>query len=377
VLPQDHVLVAYLSAYCKEKLGEPTEQDYAAASRLSTQYIFPNRAETLEVLHAALQARPSDGTAHYLLGTLLFSRGLTDAAIDEWNAAAKLAPTTPVLHADLGNALLRVKRDASAALPVFRDGIAVDPKNAALYAGMDQALSILQRPASDRVHALEQYPDLANMPSALVYELALNRSGAGDFKGAENLFRDRFFPREEGGTNVRQVWVEVRLQEAISLERKGNCSAATSMGAKLGGEVQGLAFTRDGLAPVIDSARTQYLLGMLFSRCRQPQEAHDHYERAAQQTNPPQIFWAYSAEKELNHSNTAEWQQKLESALARIQANNETDSNSLGVYTQGLLESALGRSQRADATFQEALLLPDRMMAHHLSRLARARSVSE
>jgi tetratricopeptide (TPR) repeat protein len=377
VLPQNHVMVAYFRAYCEEKLDHSAEQDYVAASQLSTRYIFPNRPEALDILHAALRARPSDGTAHYLLGTLLFSRGLTDAAIEEWNAAAKFAPRTPVLHADLGKALLRVKRDASAALPVFQDGIAVDPKNAELYAGMDQALSILERPASDRVHALEQYPDLAHMSAALVYELALNRAEAGDFKGAEDLFRDRFFPREEGGTNVRQVWVEVRLQEAMSLQYEGNCSAATSMAANLGREVLGFPFTRDGLEPLIDAARTQYLIGVLLSRCGQPQEARADFERAAQHAEPAQIFWAYAAAKKLGHIDTADWQQKLESSLARIKANSESGSNSLELYIEGLLESALGRSQEADAAFQDALLLPDHMMAHHLSRLARPQSTPE
>ncbi|MBV8810927.1 MAG: DUF5107 domain-containing protein, partial [Acidobacteriaceae bacterium] len=377
VLPQNHVLVAYFRAYCKQKLGEPAEQDYAAASQLSTRYTFPNRAEALEVLQAALRARPSDGTAHYLLGTLLFSRGLTDAAIEEWNAAVKFAPETPVLHADLGKALLRVKRDAGAAVPVFQEGIAVDSKNADLYTGIDQALSILERPAGDRVRALEKYPDLAHMPSALVYELALNRAEAGDFTGAENLFRNRFFPREEGGTNVRQVWVEVRLQQALSLEQQGHCSAAASIAANLTGEMPGLAFTQDGLAPVVDSARTQYLLGVLNSRCGQPAQARTHFQSAARQTDPGQIFWAYAADKKLNHGEATEWQERLESALARIQASNETDSNSSSLYTQALLGSALGRSQQADRTFQEALLLPDRMMAHHLSRVARARSIPE
>ena len=58
---------------------------------------------------------------------------------------------------------------------------------------MDQALSVLARPAHERVAALERYPELADMPSALVYELALNRAESGDYEGATALFRNRFF----------------------------------------------------------------------------------------------------------------------------------------------------------------------------------------
>jgi hypothetical protein len=65
---------------------------------------------------------------------------------------------------------------------------------------MEQALSILARPVSVRVAALERFPDQAHMPAELVYSLALNRAEAGDFDGAAALFRNRFFAREEGGT---------------------------------------------------------------------------------------------------------------------------------------------------------------------------------
>ncbi|HEX3684557.1 MAG TPA: DUF5107 domain-containing protein [Bryobacteraceae bacterium] len=373
VLPQKHVLVAYFRAYCKEKLDQAAAQDYRAASLLSTRYVFPNGTEAFDVLKAAIRANPSDGTAHYLLGTFLFARGLTDGALTEWDAASKLAPTIPVLDADRGEALLRVRKDPEAAAAAFRDGISVDPTNAALYAGIDQALSLLQRPAEDRVQALERYPDPAHMPAALVYELALNLAEENNFAGAADLFRNRFFPREEGGTTVRQVWMEVRLQQALSLDAAGDCDSAASAASNLGAALPEFAFTRDGLAGLVDSARMQYLLGALFLRCGRPQEAGAHFERAARQTGPGEIFWAYEAGKKLDLGRARDWEAKLEGALALAKANAETSSYaSFWLYTEGLIERALGREQGADTAFEQALVMPDRLMAHHLTRLARA-----
>ena len=370
VLPQEHPLVAYYRAYCKEKLDMPASEDYAAASRLSTLYVFPNSAETVHVLKAALRARASDGTAHYLLGTFLFSRGLTDGALQEWAEARKLAPTIPVLHADIGAALLRVRKDAQGALSAFQDGVAVDAKNPELYVGMDEALSILRRPARDRVEALERYPEVVNVPSDLVYELALNRAEAGDFEAAKRLFHNRFFPRKEGGTNVRQIWVEVRLQEALSRQRTGDCETALREIRNLGTEVPGLQFTRDGLTPILDSTRPQYLLGLITSGCKQPEEARRHFERAAKETREGQITWAYAAARKLGESSTGEWRQRLEAALAHTQGNSEMNSdNSVLMYTIGCIRAELGHQREADEAFQQALLLPDRMMAHHLTRL--------
>jgi tetratricopeptide (TPR) repeat protein len=238
---------------------------------------------------------------------------------------------------------------------------------------MDEALSILQRRAKERVQALERYPDLAQMPSDLVYELALNRAEAGDFDGAKRLFYNRFFPREEGGTNVRQVWVEVLLQEALSLQRTGHCEVALRDAQSLGAEVPGLSFTHDGLQPMLQSGRTQYLLGTLSSDCGHEGEAHEHFERAAKEMQADQITWAYAAARKLGENSASKWKQKLEAALAHVEARSKTGSNdSSSLYAAGCIEAALGHRQEADQAFQQALLLPDRMMAHHLSRLARA-----
>jgi hypothetical protein len=44
------------------------------------------------------------------------------------------------------------------------------------------------------------------------------------------------------------------------------------------------------------------------------------------------------------------------------------------MYNAGELERELGKSQEADARFQQALLLPDRMLAYHFTRLAQSKA---
>ncbi|HTU47255.1 MAG TPA: DUF5107 domain-containing protein [Bryobacteraceae bacterium] len=374
VLPQNHPLVVYYRGYCKQRLGMAAGNDYAAASKLSTVYVFPNSPETLRVLKAAMEARPSDGTAHYLAGTFFFSRGLTDSALREWDQARHLAPMTPVLHADIGEALLRVRHDYSGALSAFQDGLAADATNPKLYAGMEQALSLLQQPASQRVQALERYPNPAQMPSELVYELALNLAEAGDSIRARHLFENRFFPREEGGTNVRQVWIEVLLEQALQLQAANNCPAALRIINALGAEVPGLAFTRDGMGPFIESARAQYLIGSELSACGRNEDAKQHFERAAAQTGTDGISWAYAAAVKLGTASQAEWNRKLETALAHAEM--MSVDSSVAAYRLGCIELALGHREAAEERFTQALLLPDRLMAHHLTRRSRAWAAS-
>ena len=57
------------------------------------------------------------------------------------------------------------------------------------------------------------------MPPGLVFKLALALAEQGDGEAAEALFRNRFFPREEGGTSVRTVFAQVRLRRAETASR--------------------------------------------------------------------------------------------------------------------------------------------------------------
>jgi len=374
--PSDHPMIAYFQGYCREKLGQSGSDGYLRASKLSTAYIFPSTSEEFAVLRAAVRARPSDATAHYLLGTFYFSRGLTDPALNEWSEARKSGPDLPVLSASTGLALLHIKNDPEQALSAFRDGLRSDPANVAVYMGMDQALSLLNRPARERVEALGKYPNLAMAPPGLVFELILNLAESGDFERAESLFHNRFFPREEGGTNVRQVWVEVQLQKVLALAKAGKCSDALTLAQHLGSEVSGLAFTRDGLQPVLQSARTNYLLGTAYRSCGKPQEATAQFEIAAGASSPDQIRWAWLAARKLPAFDQMQWQGRLRSALDQAANRSETSSYpSWWLYTTGSLERDLGRREDADLKFRKALLLPDRMLAYHFTRLAKSEAM--
>lgn len=322
-------------------------------------------------MRAALHLNSEDATAHYLLGTLYFSRGLAQPALAEWEQARRLNPQIPVLHASLGLALLHTKDNPEQALTVFREGLRSDPQNVQLYTGIDQALSILQSPAKDRAHALERYPDGADMPSKLVYELILNLAESGEFDQSAALFRNRFFPREEGGTNVRQVWLEVQVQHAISLAQSARCSEATNIVDTLAALVPDLPFTRDGLQPFLRSARFSYLIGNIYQRCGVTEKSKVAFQRASEQSGLENAIWAAKASEQLPGFDRRTATEKLQSILNRSKNNAESgDHSSWWFYNVAMLDAALGDRDGGQKEFRQALLAPDQLMAYHLTRLA-------
>ncbi|HET9697337.1 MAG TPA: tetratricopeptide repeat protein, partial [Terriglobales bacterium] len=376
--PQKHPMVAYFRGYCHEKLGQSGAADYRAASQLSTAYVFPSTATEYAVLQAATKADPSDATAHYLLGTFYFSRGLVDPALTEWAEAKKAGKNIPVLDASTGLALLHIKNDPQQALAAFQDGMRTDPENIAIYLGMDQALSLLHRSAQERADALGKYPHLDSAPPPLIFELILNLAEAGDFDKATSLFHNRFFPREEGGTNVRQVWVEVQLQKALAQSRAGKCGDAISTATNLASEVPDLVFTRDGLEGIVQSARSNYLVAKVYEHCGKSDLAEAKLKAAVNANSPDQVRWSWLAAQKLPGFNAEQWQGRLQTAFDQAASRSETSQYpSWWMYSAGLLARELGRSDEAEARFHRALLLPDRMLAYHFTRLANAENTSK
>ena len=265
--PEAYPLLAYYRGYCRHLMGQPARPDFDAASKMPTAYVFPNRPETMPVLEEAVCQNPADATAHFLLGSLRLSAGLADAAMTSWEEARRLNPAIPVLHRNMGYTILHTGGPPDRAVAIFREGLTHDPRNVGVYAGLDRALTLAKRPAAERAQALLSFPDQAKLPASLVYRLATALAETGRFDEAEKQFAGRFFPREEGGVNVRGVWVAVRLLRAVALAEQKQCARARSIVDGVGREAPGLAFTKDGLDPFVRSAQSRELVARVAASC--------------------------------------------------------------------------------------------------------------
>ena len=370
-LPQDYPLVAYYRGTCAEKIGRSGQEDFALASRQSTRYVFPNRPESLVVLRRAVETNPEDATAHFLLGSLLLAGGQSDRALAEWEKARALDPKIPVLHRNIGFTLLYARGAAEDALRVFEEGRGADPTNVELYQGADQALSLLGRGPDERIAALRRYPE-SPLPSTLVFKLALALAEAGQFAEAEALFPGRFFPREEFGTNVRQVYLEVELRHAFALAREGRKAEAEALAASFGQPVDGFGFTKDGMKAFVGTPRFQYHCGELQARLGNDAAAREHWKRAAAGHDFRQTAFAYRAAQKLGEANEAEWRPRLETALAEADLYLFRGGHYPAGATcaRGMLLRALGRVPEGNEALRQVFVLPDKGLPHHIARLA-------
>ena len=365
VLPQKHPLVLYYAAYCKQKLGEDAPRNWQAASELSPNLVFPSSETDWVVLGAALAANGSDATAQFLLGTQLFSKGLSDAGMAHWVKAMQLAPHLQGVDVDMGDALLKVKNDPQGALASFREGLRNDPDNAEVYVGLDAAMSLTGASAEERAAILSQYPSAdaadSKMPADLVYQLALTRAEAMQFERALALFKNRFLASEEGGITPAEVQFEIGLMQADAWAKAHNCTAAQGF---LTSDAPGMGL--DGR-----SARQYVMLAEIARSCGQAKQSEDLLHKAAAQVDSADLAWAIQAEKLLGTYDAGTADQLVAESLAAAESRAETGASSGSWwYDIGLLQAGLNRNEEARKSFDKTLILPDTHMSHHLAREA-------
>ena len=370
-LPQKNPLVLYFRGFCREKSGQSGAKDFAEASRSSTLYVFPSSNDDRLALEAAVRSNPQDATAHYLLGNWYFARAKTEEAQREWRAARERDRRIPALEASLGLAFLHETRDFGQAFEAFHAGIEDDSQNLVNYSGAADAMALLGRSAGERVKELERYPDLRQMPNVLVYELALSRAETKDYDGAASLFSDRFFSREEGGTNVRQVWIEIRLQQALGLAKAKRCKDALNTAEHLGDPVPGLSFTQDGLKAFVDSARTRYLLAEVYDSCGETSRAADLFSHVSGAAGNGDLVWAWAAARRDSNSAERNWPERLSKAALMAQERaRQGNHEGWWHYTAGILLIAAGQPDAGNGELRESILSPDENLSHYLARLA-------
>ena len=265
--PSEYPVIAYYRAWVRELRGDDGSADRRVAARMPTRYVFPKRTMTFAVLRDALSHDPDDATAHFLLGSLHLAGGRADSAMAHWERARQLNPTIPTLHRNMGRTVLASGGPPALAAALFSAGRAVDPDNVDLYFGLDEALAQLGSSTGERADSILTYPDRGAMPAKLVYHVARLLAAAARFDEADALFLDRFFPSEEGGTDVRTVYVEVKLARAADAAARGRCGDARAVVSALGHADPRLRFGLEGIETILAQAPLAEQVAGIRERC--------------------------------------------------------------------------------------------------------------
>jgi tetratricopeptide (TPR) repeat protein len=207
-----HPLVYYFLGYCSHKKGddEKAGQFCLKAGQVATDYVFPFRLESIDVLEWAEQENPGDARAPYYLGNLLYDRQ-PERAITEWEKSRAADGTFATTHRNLGLAYARVRDDLPAALASLEKAVDCDPGDPRLYLELDQISALAGVSPQSRLDRLiRNHAAVAKRDDAVAREIALLVE-LGRYNRAFPLLTFRHFHAWEGGGEIHDIYVNAHL----------------------------------------------------------------------------------------------------------------------------------------------------------------------
>jgi len=199
---------------------------FADGAAACPDYCFPNRAEAILALRAAIEQNPTDASANHFLGNLFYDKRQYDLAMGYWERAAELNPTFPTTWRNLALGYFNKRNNPEKALECMERAFNLDPSDSRILMELDQLYKKLQRPHADRLAFLQKYPDLVEQRDDLVLEeiTLLNQTGHHE-EAKRKLDAHRFHPWEGGEGKVPMQYQTARVElakQAIAAKRYGD-----------------------------------------------------------------------------------------------------------------------------------------------------------
>jgi tetratricopeptide (TPR) repeat protein len=214
-------MVHYYLGYFLEKKGEAKEAHryYQLGSKMPTDYCFPFRLKSINVLRSAVKNNPRDAHAPYYLGNLLYYFEQPEKAIKEWEKSRSLDDTFSIVHRNLGLAYARAgaltDNDLSEAIACLEKAVACNRKDPILYYELDQLYEVAGVSPKKRLELLEKnHETILNRGDALSREIALYVQ-LGQYDRAIDLLNSHHFHVWEGGGQIHNVYVDAYLLRGL------------------------------------------------------------------------------------------------------------------------------------------------------------------
>lgn len=215
----------YYMGHCLAQSGDAqgAEQTWRRAAKMKPDGVFPNRAEAVLALEAAIAVNDKDGHAHHFLGNLYYDKRQYETAIAHWHRALALAPGYATTWRNLALAYFNKRHDAPRAVEYMERAFALDETDARVLMELDQLYRRLGRPHAERLRLLCQHPDLVASRDDLVLERITLLNQTGQYAQARDLLdRHQFHPWEGGEGKVAAQYQTARVElakQAIAIAR--------------------------------------------------------------------------------------------------------------------------------------------------------------
>ena len=207
----------YYLGWCMQQAGDAdaAKKAWDKGAAMSPDFVFPNRLEAILALRAALEVNQDDANANHYLGNLFYDKRQYDLAQNYWERAAEFNPKFPTTWRNLALVYYNKRNDSKKALECMERAFFLDETDARILMELDQLYKKLQRPHSERLAFLQNYPELIGQRDDLVLEEITLLNQTGNYAEARRkLDAHQFHPWEGGEGKVPMQYQTARVELA-------------------------------------------------------------------------------------------------------------------------------------------------------------------
>jgi tetratricopeptide (TPR) repeat protein len=271
-------IIQYYLGYIKSKFGNKDEalKLFKNVQKLSTDYCFPYRLETVKILQVAIENNSKDGKANYYLGNILYNKQ-PEKAMAYWEEAIKNDPNLAMAYRNLGWGYYRHFNNFKKAIPYYEKALALSKNDAILYTELDNLYELNNSPVKTRLKIFEgNEAAINNRDDAFVRQIMVLTLADKPDKAVE-LLKDKVFSYREGNSRVREVIIDAQLSLGLKYMTKKEYQKALEhfLMAQVPDEEAGSA--RSGNRNI----QVNYFIGKAYSALNNKHKANEFYNLAA------------------------------------------------------------------------------------------------
>jgi tetratricopeptide (TPR) repeat protein len=220
-------MVYYDLAHACQQLGDGQRaaKFRDLAGKMSPDYCFPFRLESIDVLERAVAANPRDARAYYYLGNVLYNIQ-PRRAITAWERSRELDPQFATVHRNLGLAYSRVDGDHVKGAASLAKAIACNPNDPLVYCDWDHVAEEAKIPRADRLAMLDQHAGAADTRDDTLLRHVSLCTMLSHYDRALSLLSAHHFSRWEGENGPHAMYVDAHLLRGQQLMAAGKAAEA-------------------------------------------------------------------------------------------------------------------------------------------------------
>ena len=220
-------LVFYYVGYYNQMKGDldKANMNYLMASKMPSDYVFPLRLETIDVLKAAMENNPTDSKAPYYLGNLLYEKQ-PEAAIKYWEKSSQLDGEFSLVNRNLGLAYYRTGKDAPKAIASYEKAINCNNQDPRVFYELDKLYEQVGKEPKERLAILEANQDVVVKRDETLSQEIILLIQLGRYDRAKEFLMNNHFHTWEGGGYIHDVYVNNCLLMGRRAWREGDFEKA-------------------------------------------------------------------------------------------------------------------------------------------------------